>query len=473
MESGVPSSDNDGDLFTEVLSCCAITPSDFHFNKQFAILGMTAGSGSERNTPYSRGGQNNRSPSLGLSLRNMNNHGAIPHASGMGLTLRPSSDAGTGDIPVQSSQSNSHLLEATPASPSGPGTVRLTSGTSRNGLNAGTPGHLGEASDTTLPLTSEEQEFLIDLANQAGLDDQHLEYAQAQAEVRLAETVQGLAEDINTRTWAVAAGDGPGGAAAAGVGAGPGPGGAAAGRGVAAAGGPTPESHSLAVDPTTPWAASEILLDAISQLADKKVTLPLLESYTALKGTNRVWLAESLFNTVKVTIAKKSPEWKEEHLPRKVHGITDSRGVKRYHTDIKNACKHAREKMHISVLSGVYEAKVGVIDSSPVPDLKELNYIIGKGSSSIWAAVDRQLEILRLEEKRRKNHDGYKSGDYTASFYKIIYDQDCQYFSGTSLFQDLTNQYIFALPTEEQIEAGLPAVNVADDGPNEDDIMEM
>ncbi|KAH9811644.1 hypothetical protein DFH28DRAFT_1084900 [Melampsora americana] len=433
----------------------------------------------ERMSPYPpHGPQNNRSPSLALSLRNLNNHRALQNAPGVGLGLQTIGQGSRG-TPSQSSLSDINNLDNTAPLRNGLHDTRgkqanldlrpLTPEPSGNGLNAE---HDNDVPDTTQQLTSEEQEFLQALCIKAGLDISHEEYAQSQSEVvgdrhrhmavstahaqllmeitnvsmvvnTLAETVRGLAEEIRTRPLVAASAAGP-------------PASAQAPPATA-----TAAASSVAIGPG-PWVASTTLLDALNQLADKKITLSILESYTALKGTNQLWLTHSLFNTVKLTLGNKNPAWKAEHLPRKIAGITDSRGVKRYHSDIKNACKHAREKMHNSLLSGIYDPKV--LDTNPVPDMKELVYIIGKGSESIWAAVDTQLEKLCLEEKCRTNNandNGYKSGDYTSAngyrFHKIIYDQDRQYFTGQTYFKDLTKVYIFALPSEEQIEAGLQA----------------
>jgi hypothetical protein len=62
-------------------------------------------------------------------------------------------------------------------------------------------------------------------------------------------------------------------------------------------------------------------------------------------------------------------------------------------------------------------------------------------------------------------------------FYNIIYDQDCQYFTGITLFKHLTESYIFSLPSEEQIMAGIPALDghqdIPNNGPNDGNNMEM
>ncbi|EGG07634.1 uncharacterized protein MELLADRAFT_105645 [Melampsora larici-populina 98AG31] len=476
----------------------------------------------ERMSPYSRGPPpNSRSPSVALLLRSLNNHGALQNCSDHFLTstsmqgspsaleVGPNNRAlqsivpGMGNTPSQSSQNNISGTPSTQGAISNLGIQPMSPDHSGNELEAN---HLGgEREDQALtdiarPLTASEQAFLQALSTECGLDEHHQDYVQTLAwqsnlsmrvtglvetitglvktVTGLADTVQALADEIRT----------PGLVAARAV---PAP----------VTGGPTPASaaSSNAAAPTTPWVASSLLLDAISQLADKKVTLPLLEGYTALKAANGVTLTNSLFNIVKLELAKKPAAWKDEHLPRKVLGITDSQGVKQYYTDIKNGCKHARGKMHNSVLSGVYESKAGVILTNPVPDLPELVFIIGKGPTSIWAAVDKQLEKLLREERNRMGKDGYTSGDYTAScvsflyhqyglvvtyteskngsrFYKVVYDQDRDYFTGKTLFQDLIKLYSFELPSEDQIEAGIaptPTQNVEQMELNEEGLMDI
>ncbi|EGG06216.1 uncharacterized protein MELLADRAFT_106902 [Melampsora larici-populina 98AG31] len=469
----------------------------------------------ERMSPYSRGpSQNSRSPSLALSLRALNDHVSLPNASASMSTLdighnATNSLARRASVPVMRESPS----RSSQSIPNDLGTTSTPFGLSQPASQRDQEDH--SRSEITPRLTAAEQAFMQGLCTELGLDAHHQEYVQSLAQsnqvvgpghrhiaviasnmgllmevTQLAETVTGLADTVRgLRDTVQVLTEEIRTPALVGAGAAPAP----------VAGAPTPASaaplSTIESDATTPWQASPMLLKAITQLADKKATLPLIEGYTAIKGANGVWLTDSLFNTVKLEIARKSAAWKHEHLPRKLQGISDSLGVKRYHSDIKNGCKHAREKLHISVLSGVYDSKAGVITGKPVPDLPELVSIIaqkcgttghhtnpeslweatdqptrarvaylvskfniialyitepesvvyvppmkrrealrifqnGKGSSSIWATVDSQLEQLRLEERNRISNDGYTAGDYTASvfFYVIFAIVNCGFY---------------------------------------------
>ncbi|KAH9823859.1 hypothetical protein DFH28DRAFT_879515, partial [Melampsora americana] len=65
-----------------------------------------------------------------------------------------------------------------------------------------------------------------------------------------------------------------------------------------------------------------------------------------------------------------------------------------------------------------------------------------KGSSSIWAAVDSQLGILRAKE----------DPNFTATFLKVVYDNDCDMSDGKNMYKDVKDLIKFKLPTEKEIE---------------------
>jgi hypothetical protein len=48
-------------------------------------------------------------------------------------------------------------------------------------------------------------------------------------------------------------------------------------------------------------------------------------------------------------VEKQKDEWIERHLPSTVLGVNDGEAVAKYGTAIRNACKHAREKLHLLV----------------------------------------------------------------------------------------------------------------------------
>ncbi|KAH9820741.1 hypothetical protein DFH28DRAFT_884638, partial [Melampsora americana] len=72
----------------------------------------------------------------------------------------------------------------------------------------------------------------------------------------------------------------------------------------------------------------------------------------------------------------------------------------------------------------------------------------GKGSSSIWAQAKSQPAELCFKEQE---HTGY-----TIAFYKIIYDEDIEFFNEKNFFGNLCKTVNFDLPTDNVIRAAIP-----------------
>lgn len=238
------------------------------------------------------------------------------------------------------------------------------------------------------------------------------------------------------------------------------------------------------------WVCSPELHELIVNLSTRVIVTPGLESYTALE-VNRVWLAQSFFSTIRARLNAQPTEWKQQHLPGGSLGIQDSVGTRLLTTYIKNVCKHTREKLHLLLLTAIHDPKTGAVVDAPVPNLKLLWHRVanrmgtagahadantlwnntdgptcarfaylrreavriiqnGRGSSSIWACVDKQLAWLRT-----------KGDDYTTAFYKIVYDQDKEAFNFKNLFEDLKESCDFALPTDEVVEESMANDNAA------------
>ncbi|EGF99286.1 uncharacterized protein MELLADRAFT_68711 [Melampsora larici-populina 98AG31] len=239
-----------------------------------------------------------------------------------------------------------------------------------------------------------------------------------------------------------------------------------------------------------------------------------LHSYTALE-MDHVWLPQSLFISIKNLnrykhltfsiilfssslvalyhpllyfdfkhqINQQAADWLAEHLPHHDNGVQDGAGTRAYNTCIRNACKHAREKLHNLLLTGIYDAKTGDVVDKPVPSLKSLwhrianrfaiagahadsnslwaatdsatrarmaylrreavrIFQIGRGSSSIWACADAQLNKMRV-----------KGDDYTAAFLKYVYDQDVEAFNFKNYFEELKVNCDFKLPSDDEVDA--------------------
>ncbi|EGG12266.1 uncharacterized protein MELLADRAFT_89238 [Melampsora larici-populina 98AG31] len=210
---------------------------------------------------------------------------------------------------------------------------------------------------------------------------------------------------------------------------------------------------------------------------------PKLIGYTAVENGLEGYLPNSLFN-----IAKEGAAFAAEHLPRQTCGVEEAPDTQAYCTALRLAAKHAREKLHNVLLVGIYDPKTKDRVDIPVPHLKgmvqrvavrcavagdkaevdavwaatdrptraQITYLRreaarvmlkgGRGSESVWAAVDRTLSELRLKANE----------DYTTAFYQIIYDEDCKYFDGKNWFKNLKARepkVTLDLPSEEAIMA--------------------
>lgn len=111
-------------------------------------------------------------------------------------------------------------------------------------------------------------------------------------------------------------------------------------------------------NPAQAWVCSPELHDLIASLASRLIVTPELESYTALE-VNRVWLAHSLFSSIRTRLNQQPNEWKQQHLPGGSQGVQDSVGTRVLNTHIRNVCKHVREKLHNLLLTGIYDPKTG------------------------------------------------------------------------------------------------------------------
>ncbi|EGF97083.1 uncharacterized protein MELLADRAFT_88123 [Melampsora larici-populina 98AG31] len=244
-----------------------------------------------------------------------------------------------------------------------------------------------------------------------------------------------------------------------------------------------------------PWEPSPQLLDVMNPLALSLMNSPQLFSYTALKNKREGILPHSLFNVMKLTIAKESAAFIARNLPPVHQGVEEASAAKRYHSAIKDCGKHAREKVHIVLLTGIHDPKMGEEVDEPVPHIKSMVQQVaqrcgtvgvkchmdtvwaatdlltrariaylrreaarivlkgGKGSQSIWACVDKQLSKMRLRDDER----------YSIAFYQIIFDDDCKYFDGATFFNELKERGMnLDLPSDEAILARMAVAPAAD-----------
>ncbi|KAH9807698.1 hypothetical protein DFH28DRAFT_1003006, partial [Melampsora americana] len=226
--------------------------------------------------------------------------------------------------------------------------------------------------------------------------------------------------------------------------------------------------------PSTPtpkkkWSASEKLIGLINPLALKLLFSPLLESYTSVGNGPEGVLPNSLFNSIKRKVNREGPAFTAEHLPPQTLGVEEAADSQALASTIRDAGKHAREKLHNVLLIGIHDQKTKENVDCAVPGIKSMvqrlavkcglasvnaeveavwattdlptrarlaylrreaaRLVIkgGKGCESIWAVVDKRLAEVRMK----------KDEAYTTAFYQIIFDEDCHYFDGKLWFRDL------------------------------------
>ncbi|KAH9807165.1 hypothetical protein DFH28DRAFT_916842, partial [Melampsora americana] len=250
------------------------------------------------------------------------------------------------------------------------------------------------------------------------------------------------------------------------------------------------------------WEASKELKSHLNELAVVSIPEANIQAYTALEDGALKYLQRSLYNIVRVSVGGGDhDEWVAEQLPSKIRGVSDGEGLRNYATAIKDAGKHAREKLHLLLLTNINNQRSGAVKKVAVPDLPALwhrialkcgliNSSVDAGTAwkradgpvrtrvaylrreaarlranpsgvKIWAEVDLQLEKLREMDKTVP--------DYSASFYNIVYENDGEIFNGKRTWDEITEAYELTLPSEEDILAGTAgAVPVDDQAPGSD-----
>ncbi|EGG10650.1 uncharacterized protein MELLADRAFT_93661 [Melampsora larici-populina 98AG31] len=230
--------------------------------------------------------------------------------------------------------------------------------------------------------------------------------------------------------------------------------------------------------PAAPWAVSIALKERVYQLAYALVGEAGLEAYTAIQVDGNV-LQRSLFNTIKQRVQAIGGQWVVQHLPPTIDGFQDVPAGKVYNKLVKDAGKHAREKMHLLVLTNIRNPRDPSPITATVPNIKKLVHRIAdqcntnpesldadalwsqlswghrlrvaylrreamrvvRGGGNIWARVDQQLRKMRE-----------RGPLYTTAFYKLVYNQDCALFEGNVRFTDIPAQVNFALPSDGEVE---------------------
>ncbi|KAH9810697.1 hypothetical protein DFH28DRAFT_1131779 [Melampsora americana] len=245
----------------------------------------------------------------------------------------------------------------------------------------------------------------------------------------------------------------------------------------------------------TKWEASKELKSHLNELAVLSIPASNIQAYTALEDGALKFLQRSLYNMIRGKVGGgDNDQWVAEQLPSKIRGVSDGEGLRNYATAIKDAGKHAREKLHLLLLTNINNQRSGAVKKVAVPDLPALwhrialkcgliNSSVDAGTAwtqadgplrtrvaylrreaarlrsnpssiKIWGEVDNQLDKLREMDKTVP--------DYSASFYNIMYENDGKIFNGKRTWDEITDAYELTLPSEEDILAGTAGAHAVD-----------
>ncbi|EGF97074.1 uncharacterized protein MELLADRAFT_88307 [Melampsora larici-populina 98AG31] len=149
------------------------------------------------------------------------------------------------------------------------------------------------------------------------------------------------------------------------------------------------------------------------------VPLPTIGAYTKLHNPNGDLLPNSLFATIKRAIKAIPGTWPAEQLPPVVNGAQNVADAQTYATLVKDAGKHARERLHKLLLLNIKNNP-----GSTVPCMKRLVHRIaqdcgttaeGLGEEAYWIKCTDQhrlriaylrREALRIFQERRRGGAG-------------------------------------------------------------------
>ncbi|KAH9809446.1 hypothetical protein DFH28DRAFT_989333 [Melampsora americana] len=211
----------------------------------------------------------------------------------------------------------------------------------------------------------------------------------------------------------------------------------------------------------------------MNPLALRLMESPELQAYTASSNPSEGYLPHSLFNTIKLNIAKEGPQFISKYLPPQHLGVEEASSTQKYYTAIRDCAKRAREKVHNVLLAGIHVPTKGDHIVIPVPNLVDLVQRVrvkcgsvgpNCGAKAVWDVTDltkrARIAYLRREAARivLKGGRGSESiWDYVIAFYNIVCEDDQKYFDGRTFLQELKDQNVsFNPPSHEAILARMP-----------------
>ncbi|EGF99931.1 uncharacterized protein MELLADRAFT_93982 [Melampsora larici-populina 98AG31] len=141
-----------------------------------------------------------------------------------------------------------------------------------------------------------------------------------------------------------------------------------------------------AANTAAPWMYSPELKAAVDAAAYESVALPIIAAYTKLETPNGDFIMHSLFNTVRQKIRNTPGTWATEQLPPVVNGVANVQAAQKYASLIKDAGKHAREKLHNLVLHNIKNNP-----EATVPCLKKLLHRIARQCGNTADGIDEDV----------------------------------------------------------------------------------
>ncbi|EGG04850.1 uncharacterized protein MELLADRAFT_108135 [Melampsora larici-populina 98AG31] len=213
----------------------------------------------------------------------------------------------------------------------------------------------------------------------------------------------------------------------------------------------TPSAVTPGTQPKLParqkWVASDKLLGLINPLALKLLFSPLLDAYTAIENGPEGYLPNSLFSTIKKTVAKEGVAFAAEHLPiQLLAGIHDSKMKELVDIPVPNI-KGMVQRVAVRCGVAVEETNVEKVwAATDKPTRARIAYLRreaarlvlkgGQGRESIWAVVDKKLAELRMK----------RNEDYTTAHLGLANRRGHQ---GANAWRGGTYEYICIKPNPE------------------------
>ncbi|KAH9810452.1 hypothetical protein DFH28DRAFT_1132267 [Melampsora americana] len=244
-------------------------------------------------------------------------------------------------------------------------------------------------------------------------------------------------------------------------------------------------NHNGPAAPREPWAVSLELRDRVYFYAYQEVYQPEIKAYTARESPNGDLLVHSLFKTIRRKINEIEAPWPAQHLPQVIDGFSDVAGSRLYNTLVKDAGKHARERLHHLLLHNIRNPRdPNAEPEGTVPNIASLVHRLARhcprvpdprDADTLWRATPwaqrlrvayLRREALRVSQAVRRgeatpniwkrvdaqlNHLRESGPLYSMAFYKLVYSEDLATFDGDGRISAIPPDMTFDLPDDQAI----------------------